>query len=695
MNDPRSAFSYRSLSGFSRGGFEIRLICLHPGSFDDRIYCTMFHVNDLERQLRTEYTALSYVWGDATQTRPIQLRYNQLPTSEPAPSPGGDCYESFQVTTNLENALRHLRDHASERILWVDAICINQSDWEERLSQVELMGSVYKKAAEVRIWLGSIRDVSISTPGIQEKLESYQSRRVTIPRRHLYSLLSSEENTRAVLGSKGRIIEIILLAATAYVMGENRLIGQERSDNCFPDELESLGMRIIASQPWWRRVWVIQEATLSKEDPVMQCGNMKIGYRRFLKSAEHCMLLKPPFVLSRIHISLTVHRMSDKGYDPFRTSLASRLLTYLSCMSGNFQVSNPKDRVNGVHGFLRMGDCHDNIFFFMTRAQGEQNLTEFYHRVAIWILFDPHPQSYPLRILESGPSNIEGVPSWVPMWESKQWTGEAKNDGAPETKYDILAQGNSMGNVYHPSSIDICGRCTTKYEKKWGAPKSVFDIDVRCNKIRIRDALALGRVITMVEVPSVQENKDQNVLRGAIDEVEKRILAALKSMSIPYADAKTHIRRFRDYLRLNFWDVEREDGSGSFKHSMTLEGFLQWGRSSRKRKSQRRGRKVSAHQADPKVPSSSSTAKLSSFFENVSCLVVGSEIVGHIFEDSLPSWRCGDRLYLIPECRWVLGLRHSGNGSRYMYRVFVSDLEWQQRKQLFDGKGIYENIVLI
>jgi hypothetical protein len=56
---------------------------------------------------------------------------------------------------------------------------------------------------------------------------------------------------------------------------------------------------------------------------------------------------------------------------------------------------------------------------------------------------------------------------------------------------------------------------------------------------------------------------------------------------------------------------------------------------------------------------------------------------------------CGDRLYLIPECRWALSLRRSGSGYRYMYRVFVSDLKWQQCKQLFVGKGIYENIVLV
>ncbi|KAF2791852.1 HET-domain-containing protein, partial [Melanomma pulvis-pyrius CBS 109.77] len=138
MNSPRNAFSYQPLSKSSRGGFETRLIYLHPGGFNDCIYCTIYHANILEKQPQTEYTALSYVWGDATQTQSIQLGYHQLPT----------------ITTNLERALRHLRDRTSERILWVDAICINQSDWEERLSQVEQMSSVYEKAVEVRIWLG-------------------------------------------------------------------------------------------------------------------------------------------------------------------------------------------------------------------------------------------------------------------------------------------------------------------------------------------------------------------------------------------------------------------------------------------------------------------------------------------------------------------------------------------------------------
>jgi hypothetical protein len=90
------------------------------------------------------------------------------------------------------------------------------------------------------------------------------------------------------------------------------------------------------------------------------------------------------------------------------------------------------------------------------------------------------------------------------------------------------------------------------YEKKWGVPKSIFDINVRCTEIRIQNALALGRVITTVKVLPVQEKNDMNRLREAIIEVKERILVALRSINIPHAVAKTHIKRFLDFLCLNF-----------------------------------------------------------------------------------------------------------------------------------------------
>jgi hypothetical protein len=58
------------------------------------------------------------------------------------------------VTENCDRALRDLRDDTAPITLWVDAICINQKDPDERAQQVSLMSEIYRYADEVLIWLG-------------------------------------------------------------------------------------------------------------------------------------------------------------------------------------------------------------------------------------------------------------------------------------------------------------------------------------------------------------------------------------------------------------------------------------------------------------------------------------------------------------------------------------------------------------
>jgi Heterokaryon incompatibility protein (HET) len=58
------------------------------------------------------------------------------------------------VTANLESALRHIRDPSATRNIWADAVCINQSDNEEKAQQISQMGDVYKLARQTIIYLG-------------------------------------------------------------------------------------------------------------------------------------------------------------------------------------------------------------------------------------------------------------------------------------------------------------------------------------------------------------------------------------------------------------------------------------------------------------------------------------------------------------------------------------------------------------
>ena len=62
--------------------------------------------------------------------------------------------KSFHIHSSLDAALRQLRQHDQERRLWIDAICINQEDNEEKSAPVALMRKVYSNAQRVVVWLG-------------------------------------------------------------------------------------------------------------------------------------------------------------------------------------------------------------------------------------------------------------------------------------------------------------------------------------------------------------------------------------------------------------------------------------------------------------------------------------------------------------------------------------------------------------
>jgi hypothetical protein len=58
------------------------------------------------------------------------------------------------MTKNLYSALLRLRHSETDRTLWVDALCINQSDLDEKGQQVSLMREIFKRAGKVTMWLG-------------------------------------------------------------------------------------------------------------------------------------------------------------------------------------------------------------------------------------------------------------------------------------------------------------------------------------------------------------------------------------------------------------------------------------------------------------------------------------------------------------------------------------------------------------
>jgi Heterokaryon incompatibility protein (HET) len=92
---------------------------------------------DLENSSFRPYDALSYVWGSPTGNQPIFCEGKEI-----------------LVTSNCESALRHLRHKRKTVVLWIDTICIDQQNADEKALQIPLMGEIYRRATEVTIWLG-------------------------------------------------------------------------------------------------------------------------------------------------------------------------------------------------------------------------------------------------------------------------------------------------------------------------------------------------------------------------------------------------------------------------------------------------------------------------------------------------------------------------------------------------------------
>jgi hypothetical protein len=132
------AYNYDSLNLSTS---EIRLLTLEPARFDDDPILCQLRTFSLSENPR--YEALPYVWGNPEQWRTISVNGH-----------------AFTATFNLDVTLRHLRHALDPRILWVDAICINQFNKKEKSHQVQLMHHIYASASQVLVWLGE-SDVDI------------------------------------------------------------------------------------------------------------------------------------------------------------------------------------------------------------------------------------------------------------------------------------------------------------------------------------------------------------------------------------------------------------------------------------------------------------------------------------------------------------------------------------------------------
>jgi hypothetical protein len=126
----RPAYQYGRLPAH----LSIRLLRLSPGESSSPLACVLF---DVTLDTYSDYECISYAWEDPDLSEFIAA---------------GDRY--IDITKSSKRALQQLRLPDSPRDLWIDAVCINQRDIEERSKQVQLMQQIYKNARRVVIYIG-------------------------------------------------------------------------------------------------------------------------------------------------------------------------------------------------------------------------------------------------------------------------------------------------------------------------------------------------------------------------------------------------------------------------------------------------------------------------------------------------------------------------------------------------------------
>jgi hypothetical protein len=399
----------------------IRLLKLLPndgnGKFKYIPACQIFHAS---LNSNSEYVALSYVWGDKKSSRIILVETDPM-----------------WVNTNLYDALMAIRPPKEPIVIWIDFVCINQSDTEEKSWQVALMGNIYRRAQKVIAWLGPADD---SSDAVMDYLNDLGKRADACdlamgPEICLRLWLALASNPPAVQ----KIPEIRAFALA--LSGRNNF-----SITAMQDLLHSIdgwhsrdkllpmaGLKRLLGRPWWGRVWVLQEIALPQHAEFV-CGTRTIS-RRWFSAAYNAYYAFWEFLALRSQQGQT---LTDYHWGVLRTPShrsklmlsAWRIFTFsnfpLVAMLRATSVGSVHRLGRDGHQHLESTDPRDKIYALLALSKDREDLT----RRGVFPNYENSKEvvftSVTAALLQQGHVSIlsfcrslqhaHGLPSWVPDW---------------------------------------------------------------------------------------------------------------------------------------------------------------------------------------------------------------------------------------------------------------------------------------
>ena len=333
-------------------GDQIRILDLLPSTNHDEIMQGETHVVSLAD--KPQYETLSYRWGDPNNTKNILI-----------------SGQAVAITVTLHAALCRLRLPDKKRRVWIDQVCIKQDDIEEKISQVRLMGKIYESCSQCTIWFGEIAE-------------------------HI-ELKHAEAAVELIKYLANEAVEPVAL----------------QSDDDFFGAMNATETISVWSQPWWQRVWTLQEAVLPSRKVILW-GPLTLmwehldQYRGGWFTEEYCdrAWYYHEKGYKRDHLyELLLHVMWVN--DTFDTNLFG-MLRLIIIWREKRDAADPRDKVFGYSGISKQ-----NTMPLVQACNYETPLAALYGAATLDIIRNDGLQALMMNPrLEEG-RRTQDVPSWA------------------------------------------------------------------------------------------------------------------------------------------------------------------------------------------------------------------------------------------------------------------------------------------
>jgi hypothetical protein len=386
---------------------EIRLLALDiTGSADDLISCRLITTSlddapDYPAMYKSSpiecFTPLSYCWGTASFTESIVVDG-----------------QSFMVTPSLHTALRHFRkavqppenpfnrgEGTNETYWWIDAICINQRDVEEKNSQVRLMTRLYRASHMVHVWLGEESDNSTQAMKLIKDLAYLPS---SPDEMESWNYIPKKAGQTHRPDGPGRPMKRLPVHDTTVLPDDEKLQNYSASIGLY-------------KRPWFSRVWIRQEVALP-EDVTFHCGSDTCNWKDVMRTADILTYLADEYHLPALQ------QQGLRGVDSFGSCFRTALGLYELREEMNLQ----RDSYGELQALaLKWRDCQatdprDKVFAMLPLTNPDDtDVQADYGREKQQVF-----KETTLSLLGSNlnylsgcqnPTRSNGLPSWVPDLE--------------------------------------------------------------------------------------------------------------------------------------------------------------------------------------------------------------------------------------------------------------------------------------